>query len=105
VRLHPETLEPLGQGDIPLLQRSINLGSAEVDDPSVSLKHARIWADGESRFMVADAGSVAGTWVNLAPVEREGTPMQHGDVINFGRAVFRFEALKPVERVIKVEII
>ena len=105
VRLHPETLEPLGQGDIPLLQRSINLGSAEVDDPSVSLKHARIWADGEGRFMVADAGSVAGTWVNLAPVEREGTPMQHGDVINFGRAVFRFEALKPVERVIKVEII
>ena len=53
--------------------------------------------------MVADAGSIAGTWVNFEPVGKEGHLLQHGDVVHFGQLAFRFE-LKDPPAVVKPKI-
>jgi hypothetical protein len=42
---------------------------------------------------VADEGSNGGTWLNYAPVSKNGAHLEHGDVIQFGKATFRFEQL------------
>jgi len=72
-----------------------NLAVCRLDDPSVSALHARIYHSSEGRFILADAGSVAGTWVNFAPVSSSGVQLQHGDLLNFGRSAFRFELKNP----------
>jgi hypothetical protein len=72
-----------------------NLAVFRLDDPSVSGLHARIYQSSAGKYIVADAGSVAGTWVNYAPVSSTGVQLQHGDLLNFGRASFRFELRSP----------
>jgi hypothetical protein len=92
---------PLSQTAIPLARTEVtigrdpNLSTCLLDDPSVDGLHARLRVDALGRFLLADQGSVAGTWVNYAPISSEGTPLEHGDLIHFGRAVFRFQLGKP----------
>jgi len=105
VRLDPTTQKSIGSGDIILLRRSLALGRAEVDEPSVGERHARIWADAGGRFMIKDAGSVAGTWVNLTPTPEQGLKLHHGDLVNFGSALFRFEEAHPAVRKISIELL
>ena len=59
--------------------------------PSVSARHARIFKDAEGGYRIADAGSVAGTWVNYAPVSTRGVRLEHGDLVQFGRLAYIFE--------------
>ena len=59
--------------------------------PSVSPRHARIFKDVEGGYRIADAGSVAGTWVNYAPVSTRGVRLEHGDLVQFGRLAYIFE--------------
>ena len=66
-----------------------------LDNPSVDGLHARLFQSAEGDFYIADAGSVAGTWVNYAPVAREGARLEHGDLIHLGRVSFRFELTNP----------
>jgi hypothetical protein len=40
---------------------------------------------------------VAGTWVNYEPIGREGRRLEHGDVIHFGKLIYRFTLRKAEE--------
>jgi hypothetical protein len=89
--------EPAGVAPIPLLERDMTFGADPVqsmrvlDDPSIAPLHARIKHIENGTFMIYDHGSVAGTWVNLEPVTREGRRLQHGDRIHIGGLVYRFD--------------
>ncbi len=88
---------------IPLIRREVTLGSDpkranfSVNSTSMSGLHARIVQTPEGNFQIFDAGSVAGTWVNYAPVPATGLVLRHGDLIHLGRAAFRFELANPPE--------
>jgi hypothetical protein len=86
---------------IPLSEKEITFGTDPVqslyvlDDPSLAPRHARILQTEDGGFMVADAGTIAGTWVNFEPVGKEGHALQHGDVVHFGQLIYRFELKDP----------
>ncbi len=96
-----DTGRPLPNCIILLNQPEITLGSDArlsmevLNNSSVEGLHARITQSAEGDFLIADAGSVAGTWVNYAPVSRQGVRLEHGDLINLGRVSFRFEHSNP----------
>jgi hypothetical protein len=71
--------------------------TAVLDSPSVSPLHARLHPSGDGEFVLLDAGSTAGTWVNYAPVSKLGSRLHHGDLVHIGRVAFRFEKLEPGE--------
>lgn len=62
-----------------------------LDSPTVSALHARLTHTAEGEFILADAGSVAGTWVNYTPASSVGVRLMHGDLIHIGRVTLRFE--------------
>jgi len=66
-----------------------------VDDPSVSLVHARLRQTEDGGFLLLDSGSIAGTWVNYEPIPREGYRLMHGDMVNFGQVMYRFTLRVP----------
>jgi len=86
---------------IPLTEKEMTFGSDPVqstyvlDDPSLGPRHARLTRAEDGGFLLADAGTVAGTWVNFEPVGKEGHPLRHGDVVHFGQLTFRFELKDP----------
>ncbi|GAP13264.1 protein containg FOG: FHA domain [Longilinea arvoryzae] len=92
---------PIPGSQIALARREITLGSDSkqaiivIDLPSVDPLHARIYRAPDGSFYLADAGSIAGTWVNFAPVSARGTRLEHGDLVHIGRAAFRFELTHP----------
>jgi hypothetical protein len=96
-----ESGHPLPKSAIPLNRPEITLGSDPkqsiqvLENPSVDGLHARLYHTAEGDFRLADAGSVAGTWVNYAPVSKEGVILEHGDLIQLGRVAFRFELSNP----------
>jgi hypothetical protein len=65
-----------------------------IADPSIESLHARIHHEGKS-FLITDAGSVAGTWVNYDPVSPMGTQLEHADIIHLGQVGFRFNLAEP----------
>jgi len=99
-------LTPIPNGDtphgtpIPLMKGETTLGSSPahasivLDDPSISNLHARVRHPAEM-FLIYDEGSPAGTWLNYVPVGSEGAPLNHGDLIHFGRLGFRFTLRQP----------
>ncbi len=96
-----ETLKPAPGTPIPLLEKEMTFGTDPVqsmhvlDDPSLAPRHARIVQADDGQFLVADAGTIAGTWVNFEPVGKEGHALQHGDVVHFGQLIYRFELKDP----------
>jgi pSer/pThr/pTyr-binding forkhead associated (FHA) protein len=66
-----------------------------LDDLSIAPLHARIKQMDEGIFVIMDHGSVAGTWLNFEPVTREGVRLAHGDRIQFGQMVYRFDLSQP----------
>ncbi|NPV76476.1 MAG: FHA domain-containing protein [Anaerolineae bacterium] len=68
-----------------------------LDDPSVSKLHARLHHTPDGRYLLNDAGSISGTWVNYTPVSPLGVQLKHGDLIHFGWMAFRFELSNPGE--------
>lgn len=93
--------KPVRGGSIPLDKQEITLGHDEkrvtvvLDSPSVSGVHARFFRSADGQYLLADAGSVAGTWINYVPAPMEGTALQHGDLVHFGKMAFRFELSNP----------
>ena len=89
--------QPISGGSISFNKTEITLGSDPqqairvLDSPSVSPLHARLYHIGNNEFFIADAGSIAGTWVNYAPVSSQGAHLVNGDLIHIGRIAFRFE--------------
>ena len=110
-RLNGSGLEPKGT-PIPLTGEKMTLGADPVkaayvlDDPSISALHAVLSKNEEGQFILQDQDSVAGTWINLEAVNKEGMTLTHGGVIHFGAMRFQFlldKAPKPVKPTIKVE--
>jgi hypothetical protein len=58
-----------------------------VEDPNVSRMHARISRE-DSGFVIEDAGSTNGTFLNGAPIERER--IEDDDELTFGQVGARF---------------
>ena len=96
-----QTFKPASVAPILLTEKEITFGTDPVqsiyvlDDPSLAPRHARITQTEVGNYLVADAGSIAGTWVNFEPVGKEGHLLQHGDVVHFGQLAFRFELKDP----------
>jgi predicted component of type VI protein secretion system len=61
----------------------------------VEALHARLRQDETGAYILSDEGSVAGTWVNYAPISTGGIRLEHGDILHIGRVIFRFSLLKP----------
>ncbi len=63
----------------------------QIDDSAVSAKHAEIVieeSDGRPVYLIRDAGSTNGTFLNEQKVDRQ--PLQHKDVIRVGWNNFVF---------------
>lgn len=92
-----QAFKSAGDSPIPLNEKDITFGADPVqsivvlDDLSVAPLHAHITHTDDVNFLVMDAGTVAGTWVNFEPAGKEGHLLRHGDVVHFGKLVFRFE--------------
>ncbi|MBW8010632.1 MAG: FHA domain-containing protein [Chloroflexi bacterium] len=93
--------EPQTSGTFQITSSELTFGAAldqvniPIDDPAVEDIHARLWQDEKGIFHLADQGSVAGTWINYAPVSNGGSQVEQGDLIHIGRAGFRFTLNKP----------
>lgn len=100
---------PIPGGAIPLIHEEITFGSDParatqvIESPTVDPLHARLYRDEQGNFYLADLGSVAGTWINYAPVTSHGAHLEHADLIHIGRVIFRFE-LTDLERARRPEI-
>jgi hypothetical protein len=68
--------------------------SLVITDPSIEGVHARIHHE-DGSFLITDAGTVAGTWVNYEQVATQGTHLEHADIIHLGRIGFRFKLSEP----------
>ncbi len=96
-------LAPLGNGGpaLHIPAGEVVVGSSEegaqvvLKDPSVASRHARFWQDAQGRVYVADLGSLAGTWVNFAPVSESGHLLEEGDILHIGRVGFRVHYRPP----------
>lgn len=93
--------EPEPSAMVPLSRSELIFGSdprqaiCVLNDSSVSPLHATLIQDPGGGFRLKDAGSIAGTWVNDQPVDAGGMVLAHGDLVNFGRVVYRFELSDP----------
>lgn len=63
-----------------------------VDDATVARLHARVRRSGGT-FWLYDEGSSEGTYLNYERLGLAPRPLQHGDVVQFGRVTFRFRIL------------
>ena len=66
-------------------------------DDSLEAVHSRLWRDETGVIYLADMETIAGTWINYAPVTREGGRVQHGDLIHIGKVGFRFTESNPAQ--------
>ena len=100
VRLSEEG-NPISQNPILIVRDEITIGSDPqqsmhtINEPSVNGIHTRLTRFGPDDYILADAGSIAGTWVNYAPASSKGVHLKHGDLIHIGRVAFRFELSSP----------
>jgi hypothetical protein len=96
-----ENEQPITGGIISLSRQELTLGSDPrratqvLDSPTVDGLHARLYRTEENLFYLADQNSIAGTWVNYAPVTALGARLEHGDLIHIGKVSFRFELTDP----------
>jgi pSer/pThr/pTyr-binding forkhead associated (FHA) protein len=67
--------------------------SIQIDRHGVSRSHARFFADG-GRWVLEDAGSRNGVWVNGNRVKGRAW-LEDGDEVRFGRYAFRFGLREP----------
>lgn len=103
-----ENEQPITGGAIPLTRQEITFGidpqraTQVLDSPTVNDLHARLYRAPDGIFYLADQGSIAGTWINYAPVTSSGARLEHGDLIHIGRLMYRFELAEPGQSEIKV---
>ncbi len=70
-----------------------------LDHSTVAPQHAVISANSAHECLLSDQGSAAGTWVNFQQLPREvEVPIQHGDIIHFGRLGYVFISAHPDAR-------
>jgi pSer/pThr/pTyr-binding forkhead associated (FHA) protein len=81
---------PGGETKVTLNEEGASLGRGEaaqvrIDDPGLSRLHASVSRRGEE-WIIADAGSVNGTFVNGRSVTRAGAALRNRDVIKLGES-------------------
>jgi len=88
---HPKDVKPIFiQQTTQLIGRDPQKCDIIIEDRSVEMIHAKIEFDPKQGFHLFDLGSVAGTWVNYAPVSQFGVFLENLDLIHIGRVAFRF---------------
>lgn len=96
IPLPGESVGESAVGEIAIHQREVTFGrdpsqvTCVLDALSVDALHARLRLENDRRFHLYDLGSVAGTWVNYAPISRSGVLLEENDVIHFGKLAYRF---------------
>lgn len=104
-----ENGQPITGGSLALARQEITFGTDPqratqiIDSPTIDGLHARLYRDPEGHFFLADQNSVAGTWINFAPINGIGMRLEHGDLIHIGRAMYRFELTEP-EHIPTIEV-
>jgi len=94
------TDEPTLPAPLPIVAEDTSIGRdplqavVVINNPSIENLHARIHREGSS-FLITDAGSVAGTWVNFNLVPPSGIQLEHADIIHIGQVGFRFKLTSP----------
>jgi hypothetical protein len=92
-----ENEQPVTGGSILLSRQEITFGSDPrratqvLNSATVDGLHARLYRSDDDQYYLADQGSIAGTWINYAPVNSSGARLEHGDLIHIGKVMFRFE--------------
>lgn len=74
------------------IQARLVIANAALDDV-----HARLSRTEPGEYWLRDQNSIAGTWVNFAPITSKGVKLRHGDLIHFAKALYRFEISHPTE--------
>lgn len=74
------------------LQARLVIARAALDDV-----HARLFRTEQGEYWLRDQNSIAGTWVNFAPITTKGVRLRHGDLIHFAKALYKFELSHPPE--------
>ncbi len=98
-----EVEQPIVGATIPIMGQEITIGSDPrratqvIESPTVDGLHARIYRSENGCFFLADSNSVAGTWINYAPITVHGARLEHGDLVHIGRVMFRFELADPAQ--------
>jgi hypothetical protein len=88
---HPRDIKPIFiQQTSQVIGRDPQKSNIIIEDRSVDMAHAKIEYDPKQGFQLSDLGSIAGTWVNYAPVSQFGVILENLDLIHFGRVAFRF---------------
>jgi hypothetical protein len=93
--------EPVTGRPILLIEKEITLGTDPIqasyvlDHPSIASLHASIKRTEGGDFLMVDNDTVAGTWVNYEPIQKEGRILKHGDVVHFGQLMYRFTIKSP----------
>jgi len=88
--------QPLNRDPFRLPAHRVIIGSHPIkcnlviDEKTVDPLHARIDFSPQDGYRLSDLGSVAGTWVNYAPISRSGVILEDMDLIHIGRASFHF---------------
>ncbi len=88
--------QPIPVAPISVSEKEITFGTDPVqcnqimDDASIASIHARLRQTEDGGYLLLDNNSIAGTWVNYEPIPREGYRLAHGDMVNFGRLIYRF---------------
>ena len=90
---HQEAPIPISSDEI-IFGRDPLQSTWVIDDPSLDAVHAHLVREGNT-YRLTDAGTLAGTWINYAPVSQEGTLLENGDLIHMGRIRFRFSLRAP----------
>jgi hypothetical protein len=80
---------PITSDDLPI-GSDPNQAILVLDDPSIDELHAHLRRSEDGTFRLSDEDTIAGTWINYTPVSKEGTKLEHGDLIHIGRVGFRF---------------
>jgi hypothetical protein len=74
------------------IQARLVIANAALDDV-----HARLSRTEQGDYWLRDQNSIAGTWVNFAPITTKGVKLRHADLIHFAKALYRFEISHPKE--------
>lgn len=74
------------------IQARLVIANAALDDVHARLSHME-----QGDYWLRDQNSIAGTWVNFAPITTKGVKLRHGDLIHFAKALYRFELSHPTD--------
>jgi hypothetical protein len=89
--------DPVLPVDISITQQELTFGSDPklamivLNAPSIHPLHARLKHNPDGSYLLADAGSIAGTWINYAPVSMQGALLEPGDLVHLGGLAYRFQ--------------